>query len=211
MNIQLPKITTTLIGAGTFLDAHGNIAVPSAIAVFIFFALLIKYVPVLRNGMQSFLFILPGIGTFIQQIEVARFTYLLGTLLSAGMPVVEAISSVENAMKFPRYKKFVDHLGKSVNDGKTFREGFASYKNTKALIPTPVQQLIVAGERSGNLSRSLTNISARYETKVDTAAKNLSTILEPILLVVVWLGVVGVALAVILPIYSLVGQFNSNL
>ena len=69
----------------------------------------------------------------------------------------------------------------------------------------PVQQLIISSERSGSLSNALVDISKSYEEKSETTTKDLTIILEPILLVIVWLGVVAVALAVILPIYSLVG------
>jgi len=210
MDIELPKITSMLIGAGAFLEDYGNIAVPSFVAIFIILFFITIYIPVIRNGVRSFFFVLPGIGSFLQQVEVARFTYLLGILLKAGMPVVEAISSVEQATQFSKYKKFIHHISTNIEDGKSFRECFTSYKGAKKLIPTPVQQYIVAGERSGNLSQSLLRVSERYEVKVDTGAKNLATMLEPILLVIVWLGVVAVALAVILPIYSLVGQFNAN-
>jgi type II secretory pathway component PulF len=66
----------------------------------------------------------------------------------------------------------------------------------------------VASEYSGTLSGTMLKIGEMYEAKTDITTKNLSTVLEPILLVIVWLGVVGVAFAVVLPIYSLIGGFN---
>lgn len=68
----------------------------------------------------------------------------------------------------------------------------------------------MAGEQSGNLTEILAKISASYEEKTSLTTKNLTVILEPILLVIVWLGVLGVALSVILPIYGLIGGFNSQ-
>jgi type II secretory pathway component PulF len=79
------------------------------------------------------------------------------------------------------------------------------------LIPTPIQQLVVSAEQSGNLSGALLKINQNYESKADTTTKNLAIILEPILLLVVWVGVLGVALAVILPIYNLIGGFSSTI
>ena len=84
-----------------------------------------------------------------------------------------------------------------------------AFKNTNRLIPAPIQQLIVAGEQSGLLTETLTKIGQMFENKADASTKNLTTILEPILLVIVWLGVVAVALAVVLPIYSLIGGFKT--
>ena len=77
-------------------------------------------------------------------------------------------------------------------------------------MPTPIQQLIIVGEKSGNLPETLLAISQSFEAKTELTTKNLTVILEPILLVIVWLGVVAVALAVILPIYSLIGSFNAD-
>ena len=68
--------------------------------------------------------------------------------------------------------------------------------------------MIVAGEQSGTLADTLLRIGEIFEEKSDTTTKNLTTILEPLLLIVIWLGVAGVALAVILPIYNLIGGFN---
>lgn len=76
------------------------------------------------------------------------------------------------------------------------------------LIPVPVQQLITAGERSGSLAHTCVRIGTHYAERSDTSAKGLSTLLEPIMLVIVWGGVVMVAIAVMLPIYNLVGNLN---
>ena len=74
-----------------------------------------------------------------------------------------------------------------------------------------MQQLIIAGEQSGSLPETLLRIGQEYEEKTDAATKDLMIILEPILLVIVWLGVVGVAIAVVLPIYSLIGGLQSSI
>ncbi|HLD81814.1 MAG TPA: type II secretion system F family protein, partial [Patescibacteria group bacterium] len=76
-------------------------------------------------------------------------------------------------------------------------------------IPISIQHLIAAGEQSGNLSQTLKHTGQQYEEKIELTTKNLTVLLEPLLLVIVWLGVVAVALAVILPIYSLIGGLNS--
>jgi type IV pilus assembly protein PilC len=93
----------------------------------------------------------------------------------------------------------------SFEDGYSFKASFAQYKSTKVMLPPAVQQMIVAGERSGALPETLMSVGTIYEAKADTSTQNLETVLEPILLVIVWLGVLGVAVSVILPIYSLVG------
>ena len=75
-------------------------------------------------------------------------------------------------------------------------------------MPLSVRQMVIAGEQSGNLSEALFAVSRRYEEQGERLSKNIPALLEPTLLVVVWLGVVAVALAVILPLYRLVGSFH---
>ncbi len=210
MHQQLPLITRVLIATGTFLQAHGAVAVPSFLVVVGLVLYVLFAAPKTKRIGQAMLFALPGVKRLIQEVEISRFGYLLGTLLSAGVPVLQSISSLADATASPYYRAFYESLAKSIEEGNSFQKSFASYRKLDRLIPNPIQQLIVSGERSGNLPKVLLEISQDYEDKSETTTKDLSTILEPILLVVVWLGVVSVALAVIMPIYSLVGNLNNG-
>ena len=140
----------------------------------------------------------------------AIITCLLGTLLEAGLPITQALDSLAQATEIAQYKKLYLHLRGAVADGNSFQKSFMLFKNINRLIPAPMQQLIVAGEQSGGLPTTLLKIGQLFEAKADLTTKNLTVILEPILLLIVWLGVVAVALAVILPIYSLIGNFKTN-
>ncbi len=209
LKLTLPFITRVLIGFGMFLNKHGLIAVPLGVFVVgligyvVFFYKKTKYVG------EVIIFSIPGIKTLLMEVEVARFGYLLGTLLDAGLPVTKAIDSLAGASDVVRYKRFYLHLRESIELGNSFEKSFASYKKINVLIPEPIQQLIVSGEKSGNLNKTLVKVGQVLEAKSDTTTKNLTIIMEPILLVIVWAGVVSVAFAVILPIYSLVGGLNN--
>ncbi|HAZ17128.1 MAG: hypothetical protein A3H59_01890 [Candidatus Jacksonbacteria bacterium RIFCSPLOWO2_02_FULL_43_9] len=210
LHVQLPLITKILIQGGKFLNERGVVVVPIIIASFVFFLCVFFYFPKTKRIGQSLLFSVPGIKRLIQEVEIARFGYLLGTLLQAGVIITQSISSLSQATAFPRYKKFYEYLERSIEDGNSFQKSFAQYRAVNRLIPTPIQQLIVTAERSGNLSETLLSVSETFEGKTETTTKNLTVILEPILLVIVWLGVVAVALAVILPIYGLIGGFKTQ-
>ena len=210
LDVELPAITKGLIAAGTFLGEYGHIAIPIFIAVLTLIIYVVFFFSKTKFIGQSLLFASPGIQGLIREVELARFGYLLGTLLQAGIPVTQALDSLEKATVFPHYKKLYAHLQGSIADGNSFQKSFSSYKKAKKLIPMPIQQLVVAGEQSGNLSNTLLTISANFEAKTEQTTKNVSVVLEPILLVIVWLGVVAVALAVILPIYSLIGGLNTD-
>jgi type II secretory pathway component PulF len=209
LKIKLPFITKMLINFGSFLGQYGQYVIP---LVVIFFALVyfffFSFKKTKKIG-QFILFNIPGVKQLMKEIEVARFGYLFGTLLQAGIPITLALDSLASATEFTAYRNFYLHIKTSVNDGNSLQKSFLSFKNSKKLIPSPIQQLVIAGEKSGNLATILLKIGAMFEEKSDATTKNLTIILEPILLVIVWLGVVAVALAVILPIYGLVGGISA--
>ncbi len=208
LKLDLPLITKVLIAFGEFLNEHGLIAVPIGMMVIggIFYIIFV-YKKTKIMG-EYIIFSIPGIKTLMEEIEVARFGYLLGTLLDAGLPITRAIESLENATETVRYKRFYAHLRESVDMGNSFQKSFESYTKIRKILPQSVEQLVVSGEQSGNLVKTLMKVGQVLEAKSDQTTKNLTIIMEPILLVIVWAGVVTVAFAVILPIYSLVGGLN---
>jgi type IV pilus assembly protein PilC len=209
LQLKLPLITKVLIGFGVFLNEHGLIVVPLGVVILWgIFYMVFSYKKTKIIG-EYIIFSIPGIKVLMLEIEVARFGYLLGTLLDAGLQVTRAIESLENATETIRYKRFYKHLRESVDMGNSFEKSFDSYPKIGKILPQSVIQLVVSGERSGNLNKTLLKVGQVLEAKSDQTTKNLTIIMEPILLVIVWAGVVMVAFAVILPIYSLVGGLNT--
>ncbi len=210
MQVELPFLTKMLIKLGVFLKEYGAIVLP--ILGLVFF--IVIYFLFINNKTkfigQSILFLMPGLTDFIKDVEIARFTYLLATLLDAGLPITIALDSLHKSTTFPKYKRFYKYLFESIEDGNSFQKTFANYKRINKLLPISVQQLIIAGEQSGNLVEVLTKINQAFERKTEHLTKNFTAILEPILLIIVWIGVVTVALAIIMPIYSLVGNMNTS-
>lgn len=208
MNVKLPFISKVLIGMGTFLKEHGIVAVPIGFLVFGIVIYILFANPPTKHIGKRLLFALPGIGRLMREVEIAQFGYLLGTLLNAGLPVTEAVRLLAGASTSPQHQAFYNYLAQSLDDGFSFKDSLNKYKNSGKLIPKPVQQMVIAGERSGSLPEVLLTIGRTYEQKADTTTANLEAIIEPILLVIVWLGVMIVAVAVVIPIYSLVGGLN---
>ena len=209
LHIKLPLPTRVLIAIGNFLGSYGIIVVPSFLIMlcttlyFLFFYSRTKF-----NG-QYLLLHIPGIGRLLRESETSRFGYLLGTLLNAGVPIVNAILSLEDATTIFAYKKFYKHLGNRVLEGDSLRSAFLSYPKGKNLIAPSAQHMISAGSESGRLARTLIMLGERFEMKTELTTKNLSTLLEPALIIIVWLGVVTMAFAIITPIYSLIGGLST--
>jgi len=201
--VELPAITRWLVVFGNFLKLYGAWAVPSFLIAlllcvyFFFFFERTKFIG------QSVLFWLPGVKQLMQQVEIAKFGFIFGTLLDAGLSITEAADSLTSATGTKRYKQFYTYMKTMIDEGEAFQKIFAQYPSSKKLVPASVQQMIVMSEQSGKLSVTLLKVGEVYEEKTDNSAKNLMVVLEPILLIFIAVGVLLMALAVLLPIYSL--------
>ncbi len=205
LHIKLPLISKIVINIGNYLGKNGYWLIPTIIVaiVILFYVLFVGRRT--RSLGQRLLSHTPGISRLLQEVEVARFGYLMGTLLGAGLSITQSLRMLKEATVSPHYKKFYAYLYDQFDNGFSLHASLKKYKSSNKLLPPAVQQIIIAGERSGSLPESLVNVGKIYEEKADITTQNLEAILEPILLVIVWLGVLIVAVAVILPIYSLVG------
>lgn len=205
LRVDLPLVSQVMINFGQFLQDNGIWAVPAALTVVAFAMYIIFAAPRTKAIGQWLLFHMPGIAKLLHEIETARFGYLFGTLLKAGLSVTESLRLMTQATTARQYQRFYANLGKAFDEGWSFAESTAKMPKSEQPLPPSVRQMIIAGERSGSLPETLQNIGSIYEEKANISTQNLQSILEPILLVVVWLGVMGVAVAIIMPIYSLVG------
>jgi type IV pilus assembly protein PilC len=209
LQVKLPFVSRAMIQFGIFLKAHGIVAVPLFFLVCALLGYVLFGAPKTKVIGRRLLFALPGIGRLLKEVEIAQFGYLLGTLLDAGLSVTQAARLLAEASSAPHYRKFYSYLAQSLEDGYSFKDSLRRYENSGSLIPLAVQQMLIAGERSGSLPDVLKTIGRTYTQKSDVTTGNLEVIIEPILLVVVWIGVMLVAIAVIIPVYSLVGGLHS--
>jgi type II secretory pathway component PulF len=209
LRIKLPFITKILIGMGQFLGAYGVIVMPILILAIISVLYILFFNSKTKYIGQKMLFYIPAIRKIIQEVELARMGFILGNLLNAGLTAAMAFESLGRSTDFYAYKEFYTFLHEKILEGNSVQKTMGMYAKVSHIMPIPIQQLIIAGEQSGKLANSLIRVGEIFEAKSDTSMKNLPIVLEPVLLVIVWLGVVAVAIAVILPLYSLIGGLNS--
>lgn len=206
--VELPLLTRLMIDLGHFISQYAAFILPPIAAVFLIVVYFLFSFPRTRFIGHSLLFRTPLIRGLIVNVEVSRFCYILGTTLEAGVPLVEALEAAISSTTFANYKHFYQYLRKHITEGYSFRRCFQEYRQAKLLFPASVRQLLMAAEQSGMLSESLLKIGAMYEQKTDTLARNIPVIIEPILLIIIGLGVMFLALATILPIYNLSNVIN---
>jgi len=205
---QLPVSTRAIMAIGNFLTAYGPVVVPLgtiAVALSIYFLFFYKNT---RHIGETVLLRLAVSRTLVQDIELARFGYVMGSLLRAGITLPQALLSMQDSTSFQLYKKFYANLYQSVTEGHSLYKSIEAYPGSQRFIPSYLARLVSAGEMSGSLSDTLLNIGKTYEEKTENMAQNLSVMLEPIIMVVVGVIVAFLAIAIISPIYGLTNQIH---
>jgi type IV pilus assembly protein PilC len=205
---QLPVTTRIIIGIGNFLTQWGVIVVPGGFTIA---ALLIYFVFIYsktRSIGERILLHTPVMRTIIQDLELARFGYVMGSLLHAGITVPQALISMQDSTTFVLYKRFYAELYSKVTEGASLYKAISTYPQYQQFVPSYLARLISAGEMSGSLSETLSDIGEMFEVKTENITQNLSVMLEPIIIVVVGLVVAFLAVAIISPIYGLTTQIN---
>jgi len=209
LQVELPAISRILINFGVFLQHYGIVAIPVFLGGLFILGLILFTAPKTKIIGQRLLLVTPGVGRLMREVEISQFGYLLGTLLQAGLSVTQSVQLLANASSLQSYRHFYEFLAKALDDGHSFKEVFTMRPESAKLLPPSVQQMVIAGESSGSLPDVLLTTGRTYEQKSDITTNNLEVIIEPVLLVIVSVGVLLVAVAVLIPIYSLVGGLSS--
>ncbi len=144
---------------------------------------------------------IPVIGPLFQNIYLARIAENLGSLVKSGIPIVEALDTISLVIGNTLYEDVLKKARDNVRKGGTISEVFKD----SSVIPSTLSQMVAAGESSGNLDKVLISLAKFYNTEVDTTVENLMSLLDPILMVGLGLGVGFIAAAVLLPMYNLSG------
>ncbi len=150
------------------------------------------------------LLVLPIIGPVMRKIAVARFTRTLGTLLQSGVPILDALDVCARSAGNVIVTSGIIYARDRISEGKNMAEPLAESK----VFPTMVVQMIAVGEQTGALDQMLNKIADFYEDEVDVAVATLTSLLEPLIMVVVGVVVGGVLISMYLPIFSLAGAMK---
>ncbi len=156
-----------------------------------------------RFAIDAFLLRAPVFGPLLRKASIARATRTLGTLVSSGVPILDALSITARTAGNKVVERALVNARASIRDGKTIAEPLIESK----VFPPMVCQMVAVGETTGSLDAMLTKIADFYDDEVDNAVSNLMSLLEP--LVILYIGVVvgGLVVAMYLPIFKLGSVF----
>lgn len=200
LNAELPVSTKILIFVSEAIRNHGTLIF---ISFFLFIAglvALVKYWPKARYFFDGFIFRLPFTGPIAQNYNLTNTTRTLGLLLRSGLSLTESLHITADTTENVQYKRAFEVTAQGVIKGKTVSELIQLYPK---IFPDMLTHMVAIGERSGNLSNTLLYLSEYYEGDFDEQTKNLSSSIEPALMIMMGLLVGFVAISVITPIYEI--------
>lgn len=195
----LPLPTRILIAVSHFLVQRWWVMI-LAIVVILVGAILIPRTPRGQRTLHRLWLRLPIIGPIIRKVTLASFTRSLSSLLSTDLPIVQTFHIISRTIGNRLYRAAIVEAADQLKTGATLVRALDRHGK---LFPPLITQMIAIGEESGTLEDVTNEVAVFLEDDVDQTMANLSTILEPVIILLLGLGVTGIALAIILPIYSL--------
>lgn len=201
MEMELPITTKALIWVSQLIQENGLIIL-IAIFVFTFFFVWLLRQKFIKPLTHFIVLKTPIVRKISYNVNLARFCRTLAMLLKSGLNIDKAIGiTMENANNY-YYKKTLKKVCKRVGQGSAISSILAEQSK---YFPKLAVSMIKVGEKSGNLEKSLFYLADIYDSEVDTSTKVLSTVIEPLLLIVIGLLVGGMALSIITPMYQMTG------
>ncbi|TSC51865.1 MAG: type IV pilus assembly protein PilC [Parcubacteria group bacterium LiPW_41] len=201
---QIPVITRILLDISSVL-AWSPILDIAIIAGIIWFFVVFRKTDIGRRSITRFAFKVPVLRELLRKIALVRFTRTLASLINAGMPIIESLHLAARSVGNIMYEKAIEKVIEEIKNGIPFSESLAKHPD---LFPRFLTSLIVVGEKTGTLEHILTTFADFYDEEVDNALKEMTTLLEPLLLLFMGLVIGVIALSILLPIYQLVGKFR---
>lgn len=199
-DVELPLPTRILMGASNIFQSYWLLLFVGTFGVIVGAWMLLR-VKSVRAVVSHGLLYVPIIGPIIQKINLGRFSRNLSSLLVSGVPFIRALEILGENTPHPSYAKVMAAAREHVKQGK---ELSSFLENFQRLFPPIVISVIKVGEETGALDQVLAETALFYESEVDQTMKNLTSIMEPVLMVVVGLAVGALAVSIISPIYDLV-------
>ncbi len=200
LGVELPKTTQVIIAMSDFLQNH----------TISFFGILFLVIASIVFGLKTqfgkrmldvIVVNAPLVGGLTKEINSARTARTLSSLLKAGVPYLQAMQITEGVVSNHIYKNILLKAEKKVETGDKISQVFS---DNEKYYPPFVGEMVAVGEETGELSEMLLKVAEFYENEVDQKTKNMSTIIEPVLMLLVGVGVGFFAISMISPMYSLV-------
>lgn len=203
LKLPLPFITRWLFQLSIFLSNQFITIIVSTIILIIvgFFAIRTKTA---RDLIVKLIQPVPMVKDLVKRVDLARFNRIFSTLLKSAVPITEALEISLKTLSWPEYSRMAGVFPEEIRKGKSL----SKVMHDNRVFPSLMVQMVAAGEKTGTLDVTLADLATFYEGEVEEELKNLTQILEPVLMLMVGIAVGAMILSIIAPIYSVVGSFQ---
>ncbi len=202
----LPAYTIKILEVAMFFSQHIPVLIGSILGVGGLGFFLLQQ-PKVKKLLGNFFSRIPLVGRLFTQLALGRFNRTLATLLKSGVAITDSLQVAMNTLTLPQYadakKIFVEEIQKGVS--------LATILRSAKVFPPMMCRMVATGEKTGALGQMLLNLAQFYEEEVSNSLKSLTSVIEPILMLLIGMGVGGMVISVIAPIYSFVGSLSSSL
>jgi len=204
LGVTLPLSTRLLIAVGNFFANHLLLSFALLFGAVLGIVALFRAKFMARYIDFSILKI-PVVGNLARELNTARTARTMSSLLASGVAITRAVEITEEVVQNVYYQQVLRAVRATVEKGEPFSKIFAA--NTK-LYPIMMSEMAAVGEETGKLSDMLREIALFYEGEIENKTKNLSVIIEPVLMIVIGAGVGFFAISMISPLYSILGEIG---
>lgn len=195
---RLPWITKVMINGSDMVLSFWWLIIAGLVGLFYAFRALYNN-PKGREAIENVKENIPALGSMLIKVQIARFARTMGTLVKSGIPVMQALTLVVDTTSSYRLRKALRQAVEKVNKG----EGIAKPLKETGFFPPMVTNLIAVGEESGSLDEMMFQVADTYDVEVQHAIKRFITVFEPVVIILMAIGVGGILVAFLLPILNI--------
>ncbi len=200
LNVELPFTTRVILYISNTIQEHGLIVLLAVIGIFSGLSWWSRK-EAGKRFFHSLILKIPIVGPLVQEVNAARTSRTLSSLISSGVDIIESVKITANVVQNVHFRAVLVKAGEAIRKGELMSKIFT--ENTH-LYPVFLSEMMSVGEETGKIGEMLIGVAHYYEDDVEQKTKDMSTVIEPILMIVIAFGVGFFALAMISPMYSLV-------
>lgn len=201
----LPTITQIIMDLSRFIQGHFILLIVAAVVLGVGLRLALR-LPGIATAVDRYKLKLPLFGDLLTKTSVARFSRTLGTLVSSGVPILQALQITRDTAGNERVSEAIESIHDNVKEG----ESMVTPMEASQIFPPMVVSMVQVGEETGQLPDMLTKVADVFEEEVDTAVAGLTSLLEPVMIVVLALIVGTIVVALFLPLITIIQDLTAG-
>lgn len=206
MDVPLPWLTAGLINVSNFIFIYGYSIFGIPVVVFVIFKL-VGEIYRCRLIIDRLKFKIPVFGKLINKSVVSRFARTLSTLVSSGVPILEALNNVRNVTGNMAMSKAVNRIHDSIREGESIAKPLRDSKICELMVVNMVE----IGEQTGELDKMLSKIADNYDNDIDSLVESLTSMLEPVIVLFLGISVGTIVIALFLPLIKLMNSLGGGI